>query len=95
MTKKKPVELGEQSGIYSVMLQKSGVERPPVFIDLGARYPASGGLSLVVWGRNRRNFPASLESDLLGERICVTGEVYLYKGEAYMELTSPSQIALC
>ena len=24
MTKKKPVELGEQSGIYSVMLQKSG-----------------------------------------------------------------------
>ena len=74
---------------------EAGVERPPVFIDLGARYPASGGLSLVVWGRNRRNFPASLESDLLGERICVTGEVYLYKGEAYMELTSPSQIALC
>ena len=25
MTKKKPVELGEQSGIYSVMLQKSGI----------------------------------------------------------------------
>lgn len=24
MTKKKPVELGEQSGVYSVMLQKSG-----------------------------------------------------------------------
>lgn len=73
---------------------ETGVERPPVFIDLGARYPASGGLSLVVWGRNRRNFPASLESDLLGEHICVTGAVYLYKGEAYMELTSPGQIAL-
>jgi hypothetical protein len=26
LTKKKPVELGEQSGIYSVMLQKSGVK---------------------------------------------------------------------
>ena len=46
MTKKKPVELGERSGIYSVMLQKSGVDERPracrgVFDDGGVAFASA------------------------------------------------------
>lgn len=45
MTKKKPVELGEQSGIYSVMLQKSGANAFTMMgMGPGIEPPAAGDI---------------------------------------------------
>lgn len=64
----------------------------PTFLDLGAAYPDSSRLSVVIWGKNRKNFSSAPESFYKGKTIAVTGEVYKYDGVCNIEVSSSSQI---
>lgn len=66
----------------------------PTFLDLGAAYPDSSRLSIVIWGKNRSKFSSAPESLYKGKTIAVTGEVYKYDGVCNIEVSSPSQIVV-
>lgn len=64
----------------------------PTFIDIGAPYPDTSRVSIVVWGDHRASFPGSPEDIYLGKTISVTGEIYIHNGVCNIEVQSPSQI---
>lgn len=64
----------------------------PTYLDMGAAYPASNRVSIVIWGEDAGNFPQPPVSMYEGKTICVTGEVYSYRGTCSIKVTSPSQI---
>lgn len=64
----------------------------PTFIDLGASYPDTSRVTIVVWGEDRDNFSGSPEDMYGGKTVCVTGEVYEYRGVCNIEAQVPSQI---
>lgn len=66
----------------------------PTFINLGAAYPSSDRVSVIVWGEDRCRFSKAPESAYLGKHLRVTGEIYLYDGVCNIKVTSPSQIEI-
>ena len=59
----------------------------PTFIDLGRKYPNSGRLTLLIWGRNRTNFPAAPERMFKARKtLCARGRVTLYSGVSEIQL---------
>lgn len=54
------------------------------FLDFGAAYPNPNRFTVVVW-----NFDASA---LRGHTACATGQVKRYKGEAELNVDTPSAI---
>lgn len=63
----------------------------PTWIEVGAPFPNSKRLSLVIWGNRRSSFPTDLQ-ELIGTRPCIVGEIQDYKGVARIELRTPDQI---
>ena len=66
----------------------------PTFIDLGAAYPSSSRVTMTIWGKNRSAFSPSPEKMYSGKTVCVTGEIYVYRGVCNIEVTSPSQVKI-
>lgn len=64
----------------------------PTFLDIGASYPNSDRLSVVIWGEDRASFSSSPEKMYRDKTIAVTGEVYIYEGVCNIEVSSPRQI---
>ncbi len=64
----------------------------PTFLNLGKGYPDLDRFTVVIWGRNRYNFPLAPESYYYGKNICVTGLITEYQGAAQIEVSTPSQI---
>ncbi|MDZ4180083.1 MAG: hypothetical protein U1E29_12765, partial [Coriobacteriia bacterium] len=64
----------------------------PTFVDIGARYPDTSRVSVVVWGDDRGSFSGSPEDMYLGKTIIVTGKVYIHNEVCNIEVQSPSQI---
>lgn len=62
-----------------------------VFINMGSKYPKSE-LTLVIFKKDRDNFPADIESFLKGKNIAVNGEVELYKDKVEIKITKQSDI---
>jgi DNA/RNA endonuclease YhcR with UshA esterase domain len=52
----------------------------PTFLDLGNAYPSRNRVTLVIWGRDRSNFPFAPERYLRGRTVCAQGFVRLYRG---------------
>ena len=69
-----------------------GISGQPTFLNLGKSYPNSARFTVVIWGRNRANFPAQPEAYYLWENICVEGVIELYEGVAQIEGTNQRQI---
>ena len=61
---------------------------------MGAAYPASNRVSIVIWEEDAHNFPQSPVSMYEGKTVCVTGEVYSYSGACNIKVTSPSQVKI-
>jgi hypothetical protein len=60
----------------------------PTFIDLGAAYPNSNRLTLVIWSRDRINFPRAPERMFRpGQMICAQGVVDGYRGVSQIEVS--------
>lgn len=62
----------------------------PTFFDIGNEYPQNR-LSAVVWWENYDNFGGDIYS-YFRDYVFITGEVYLYNGTPFIEITTPSQI---
>ena len=59
----------------------------PTFLDLGHAYPSPSRLTVVIWGRNRVNFPRPPERMFRrGTTICAQGFVRRYRGVAHIEV---------
>jgi DNA/RNA endonuclease YhcR with UshA esterase domain len=66
------------------------VRRKPTFLNLDRPYP-NHVFTALIWGSDRSAFSYPPES-LRGQRICVKGTIELYKGNAEIIVSSPSQI---
>lgn len=87
--------LGRTATIYGPIVNStvaSSSNGSPTYLDMGAAYPASNRVSIVIWEEDAHNFPQSPVSMYEGKTVCVTGEVYSYSGACNIKVTSPSQI---
>ena len=87
--------VGERTTVYGLVVDthyaitSSG---QPTFLNLGKSYPDPSRFTVVIWGRNRTNFPSAPESYYYGKDICVTGLITTYEGIPQIEVSNPSQI---
>lgn len=89
--------LGRTATIYGPIVNStvaSSSNGSPTYLDMGAAYPASNRVSIVIWGEDAHNFPQSPVSMYEGKTVCVTGEVYSYSGACNIKVTSPSQVKI-
>jgi hypothetical protein len=63
----------------------------PTFLDIGASYPSTKRVTVVIWIENRNKFGAP-EAKYKGHTICVHGYVDSYDGVPEIEAKAPSQI---
>jgi DNA/RNA endonuclease YhcR with UshA esterase domain len=87
--------IGERTTVYGLVVDTryditSGEQ--PTFLNLGKNYPDPSRFTVVIWGRNRTNFPLTPESYYYGKNICVNGLITDYQGVAQIEVSAPSQI---
>lgn len=66
----------------------------PTFLNVGKDYPNKGRFTVVIWGKDRGNFPFRPEVKYRGRTIIVTGRISTYKGVAQMYVRSPSAIKI-
>lgn len=64
----------------------------PTFINLDQPYP-NQIFTIVIWGTDRAKFGAP-EAMYRGKRVCVTGEIKLYRGTPETIASDPSQISV-
>jgi hypothetical protein len=66
----------------------------PTFLDLGRAYPSRRRLTVVIWGRDRVNFPRAPERMFgRGTVICAQGVVTSYRGAAQIKVALWDPIA--
>ncbi|WP_445005145.1 DUF559 domain-containing protein [Halomonas mongoliensis] len=73
---------------------RDDVRGSPTWIDVGAAFPTSDRLVLVIWGGDREKFESVLSEGLDGKSICAIGEVGSYNGVPQIVLKERSQIHL-
>lgn len=61
------------------------------FINVGDKFPKSP-LTVVVFAKDRKNFPQPVEEMYNDKNICVKGEVIDYQGKAEIVVTRPDDI---
>lgn len=74
--------------------QASSSTGAPTYLDMGAAYPDSSRVSIVIWDEDAHNFSQPPTSMYKGKTVCVTGEVYTYSGACNIKVTSPDQIKI-
>jgi hypothetical protein len=85
--------VGRTATVCGVVASAKFAERThgqPTFLNLDKPYP-NQVFTAVVWGSDRANFSYAPES-LQGRKICVTGQIGLYKGRAEIIVSGPGQI---
>lgn len=90
-----PQHIGETVTVYGPVVDidfATSSNGQPTFIDLGAAYPSSKRVTIVIWGEDRGAFPSPPESMYAGKTLYVTGELYVYNNACNIKVTSPSQI---
>lgn len=79
-------------GVVASAKYAEQTHRQPTFLNLDKPYP-NQVFTAVIWGSNRANFSYAPET-LAGLKICVTGQIELYKGRAEIIVSGPKQIQL-
>jgi hypothetical protein len=64
----------------------------PTFINLDRAYPKQI-FTIVIWGGDRPKF-GDPEATFRAKRVCVTGEITVYRGKAETTVHEPSQIKI-
>lgn len=77
-------------GTVKGIFQSTGSNGSPTFINIGRDYPENGRVTVVVWEENLPNFDNLYAYE--GEKVYVTGEIYMYDGVAQIEASDQSQI---
>ncbi len=82
-------------GVLAETAYRRGTAGQPTFLNFERPYPNPVFVA-VVWGENRPKFnPAPEKAFAVGDRLCVTGRVELYRGTAQVEVTDPAQVRPC
>jgi len=69
-------------GLLAEAAYRPATAGQPTFLNFERPYPNSVFVA-VVWGENRPKFnPAPEKAFAVGDRLCVTGRVELYRGTA-------------
>ena len=63
-----------------------------MFINIGADYPDTSRLTVVIWGENRDDTTEDIVDSLLGKEVVVFGSPYEYNGVAQIEIMDPSEL---
>lgn len=71
-------------------------EGEPTFLNIGADYPSSTRLSVVVWGEDRHAFSDSeLDVESLPSRtVCIFGKVSMFEGVAQVTARDSDQFTV-
>lgn len=77
-------------GTVKGIFQSTGSNGSPTFINIGRDYPEDGRVTVLVWEENLSNFDDLYAYE--GEKVFVTGEIYMYDGVAQIEVSDPDQI---
>jgi hypothetical protein len=64
----------------------------PTFLDIGKSYPDPTRFTVVIWGRDRANFPNPPDQAYRSRQVCVTGLVDTAMGSPGIEIRSPGGI---
>ncbi|HUJ99895.1 MAG TPA: hypothetical protein VLV85_16720 [Stellaceae bacterium] len=64
--------------------------RESILIDLDKRYPDQI-FTIVILGRDRARF-GTLDKSLLGQHLCATAPIQLYRGRPEMVVQDPAQL---
>lgn len=67
-------------------------EGQPTFLNIGRPYPDPERFTVVIWGRDRLNFPADPEVYYKGKTICVNGHIRMYGKSPQIEASNRTQI---
>ncbi len=79
-------------GMVASTRYASATEGRPTFLNLDRPHPEQS-LTVVIWESDRGEF-GEPERRYAGQRICVTGEIRLYKGKPEIMASDPSQIEI-
>ncbi len=61
------------------------------FINVGDKFPNSP-LTVVIFAKDRKNFPLPIDELFTDKNICIKGEIIDYKGKAEIIVTKPEDI---
>lgn len=73
---------------------RPNVDGSPTWLNVGRDYPSSARFQVVIWGRNRGNFPQPPESMYRNKTICAMGVIESYRGVAEMQISTSGAIAI-
>lgn len=68
-------------------------EKPVTYLNLGAAYP-NQKLTLVIFQKDKPNFPPTPEEYYNLQEVCATGKLKEYKGRAEMILSKKDEIEI-
>jgi hypothetical protein len=80
------------SGPIMRVTHREDVNGSPTWIEIGAAFPDSSRLTLIIWGSNRPHFTAVLRQLAEGREVCAQGVVETFRGQPQIELESASQL---
>ena len=69
-----------------------GLDLPPTFLEVGAKFPEKNLVKIVIWGRDRVKFDRPPDVLFRDEAIIFTGEPYVYNDLVCVKISSPSDI---
>jgi hypothetical protein len=67
----------------------------PTFPDVGAAYPDSRRLPVVVWGEDRGNFRQAPDRAFAGKEVAVRGKVATFHGITQIDAAGPDTLTAC
>jgi len=76
--------------LMKVTIRKN-VQGDPIWVDIGAVYPNSNRLALVIWGENKNTFPMVMPGQLEGVSVCIIGQIESFKGTPQIVMRTASQ----
>lgn len=79
-------------GIVASAKYATGTKGQPTFLNLDKSYP-NQIFTAVIWGSDRDKFGVPPEK-LEGKRICVAGNIALYRGRPEIVVSRPGQITM-
>lgn len=86
--------VGEQAvvcGEVASATYAAGSDGRPTFLNLGRPYP-NHVFTAVIWGEDRGDFEEPPEDAFAERRVCVSGEIETYQGDAQIVVERRSQI---
>nr|WP_289072763.1 DUF559 domain-containing protein [uncultured Halomonas sp.] len=81
-------------GKVESITSREDVSGRPLWIDLGESFPSPRRLNLVIWGDDQDKFSYLVSAGILGENVCVHGDIQEYRGVSQIIVRDEWQLML-